>query len=52
MFLYLPSTLERKEDFLQYKDHIHLHPVDISYDDLTQMHNNENINQVLLDDKN
>ena len=52
MFLYLPSTLDRKEDFLQYKDHVHLHPVNISYDDLTQMHNNEDINPVLLDDKN
>ena len=30
MFLYLPATLERKEDFLKYKDHVHLHPVDIS----------------------
>ena len=52
MFLYLPSTLDRKEDFLQYKDHVHLHPVDISYDDITQMHNNEDANPVLLDDKN
>ena len=52
MFLYLPSTLDRKEEFLQYKDHVHLHTVDVSYDDLTQMHNNEDINPVLLDDKN
>ena len=52
MFLYLPSTLDRKEEFLQYKDYVHLHPVDISYDDLTQMQNNEDINPVLLDDKN
>ena len=52
MFLYLPSTLDRKEDFLKYKDHVHLHPVDISYDDITQMHNNEDANPALLDDKN
>ena len=52
MFLYLPSTLDRKEGFLKYKDHVHLHPVDISYDDITQMHNNEDANPVLLDDKN
>ena len=37
MFLYLPSTLDRKEDFLKYKDHVHLHRGDISYDDITQM---------------
>ena len=50
--MYLPSTLDRKEDFLKYKDHVYLHPVDISYDDITQMHNNEEANPVLLDDKN
>ena len=37
---------------MQYKDHVHLHPVDISYDDITQMHNNEDANPALLDDKN
>ena len=52
MFLYLRSTIDRKENFLKYKDHVHLHPVDISYDDITQMHNNENANPALLDDKN
>ena len=52
MFLYLPSTLDKKEDFLQYKDHGHLHPFDISYDDITQVHNNEHANPPLLDDKN
>ena len=34
MFLYLPSTLNRKEDFLQWKDHVHLHPVDLNFDDM------------------
>ena len=48
----MPATLDRKEDFLKYKDHVHLHPVDISYDDITQMHNNEDANPALLDDKN
>ena len=52
MFWYLPSTLDKEEDFLKYKDHVHLHPVDISYDDITQMHNNENANPALLHDKN
>ena len=33
MFLYLPSTLDRKEDFLKYKDNVHLHPVNLSIDD-------------------
>ena len=51
MILFLSSTLDRKEDFLKYKDHVHLHPVDISYDDITQMHNNEDAKLALLDDK-
>ena len=29
MFLFLPSTLDRKEKFLQWQDHVHLHPVDV-----------------------
>ena len=52
MFLYLPSTLDRKENFLKYKDHVHLHSVDTSYDDITQLCNNEDANPALLDDKN
>ena len=51
MFLYLSFTLDRKEDILQYKDHAHLHRVDINCDDITQMHNNEDANPPLLDDK-
>ena len=27
LFLYLPSTLDKKEEFLQWKDHAHLHPI-------------------------
>ena len=37
MFLYLPSTLDRKEAFLQYKEHVHLHPVDLSLDDMSAL---------------
>ena len=32
MFLYLPSSLDRKEDFLQWKGHLYLHLMDVSYD--------------------
>ena len=35
MFLFLPSTLDRKDKFLQWQDHVHLHPVDVTYDELT-----------------
>ena len=31
MLLFFPSTLDRKEDFLKLKDHVHLHPIDFQY---------------------
>ena len=31
MLLFLPSTLDRKEDFLKWKDHIHLHAIDFHF---------------------
>ena len=30
VFLFLPSTLDRKEDIMQYKNNVHLHPIDVS----------------------
>ena len=50
MFLYLPSTLDRKENFVQQKEHVHLHPIDVSYDDLKAI-NNGDMNSTLLDNK-
>ena len=51
MFSYLPSTLDRKEDFLQWKEHVHLHPIDVSYDDFRTLNNDGDINPALLDHK-
>ena len=51
MFLYLLSTLDRKEDFLQYKEHVHLHPVDFTYDDLKEITGNKDMNTSLIDSK-
>ena len=31
---FLPAILDRKDDFLQWKDNVHLHPIDLSIDDL------------------
>ena len=50
MFLYLPSTFDRKEDFLEWKDHFHLHPIDVSYDGLKAINDGE-VNPALLDNK-
>ena len=51
MFLYLPSTLDRKEDFLQWKEQVHLHPIDVSYDGLKAINNDRDMNPALLDNK-
>ena len=51
MFLYLPSTLDRKEEFLQWKEHVHLRPIDVSYDDLKEIHNGGDTNPALIDNK-
>ena len=51
MLTYLPSTLDRKEDFLQHKEHVHLHPVDFTYDDLIEGTDNKDMNPSLLNSK-
>ena len=35
MLLFLPSTLDRKEYFLKWKDHVHLHPVDFHFTEIS-----------------
>ena len=52
MFFYLPSTLDRKEAFLQWKEHVHLYPVDLSLDDVKALTGIKEINPALLDDQN
>ena len=32
--MYLPSTLDRKEDFMHYKSNVNLHPVNLTFDDI------------------
>ena len=49
MFMFLPSTLDQKEDFIQWKDHVHLHPIDLSIDDLIEVTGLPKINPVILD---
>ena len=43
--------MDRKEHFLQWKEHVHLHPIDVSYDDLKDIHNGGDMNPPLLDNK-
>ena len=49
LFLFLPSTLNRKEEFLQYEKSMNLHPIDTSYDDLKQFNDNKDFNPMLLE---
>ena len=32
MLMFLPSTLDRKEDIQQHSSNVTLHPIDVSYD--------------------
>ena len=49
MFMFLHSTLDRKEDIQKYNDHVHLHPVEISYDQLKSINNNKDFDPSHLD---
>ena len=51
MFMFLPSTLARKEKFLQWEDHVNLHPVDVSYDKLKEYNDDTDFNPAHLDNK-
>ena len=44
LFLYLPSTLDRKEEFFQWKNNVHLHPIDLTYDDIKQAADQKQMN--------
>ena len=41
MFMFSPSTLDRKEDIQQYSCSVNLHPVDVSYDQLKVLNQHE-----------
>ena len=49
LFLFLPSTLDRKEEFLQCKSSVNLHPIDALYDDLKAMNNDKDFDPAQLD---
>ena len=49
LFLFLPSTLDRKEKIMQYKDSVNLHPIDSFYDDMKALNNDKDFNPVELE---
>ena len=42
MFLCLPSTLDCKEELNKWSEHVNLHPIDISYEQLRALNGNQN----------
>ena len=51
IFFFFPGTLDRKEDFLQWKDNVHLYPIDLSIDDLKNEMSLSTFDPRLLDKK-
>ena len=51
LFFFLPATLDRKEEFLQWKDNVHLHPIDSSIDDLKNEMSVTSFDSSLLENK-
>ena len=49
MFMFLPSTLDRKEDIQQYSSNVNLHPIDVSYDQLKALNGHEDFSPADLD---
>ena len=48
-FFFLPATLDRKEDIIQYKDNVHLHPIQVEYDTFKSEFSIDNFNPALLE---
>ena len=49
--LFLPSTLDRKEKSIKWKDHVHLHPIDITIEELSEL-TGQKINPAVLNNNN
>ena len=49
MFMYLPSTLDHKEELNQWSEHVNLHPVDMSYEQSKALNGNEDFQPEDLD---
>ena len=49
MFLYLPSTLDHKEELNQWSEQVNLHPIDVSYEQLRALNGNQDFQPEDLD---
>ena len=48
-FFLMKTKRKSKEDFLKWKDHVHLHPIDLNYDELKSINEGKDMNPALLD---
>ena len=51
MFMFLSSTLDRKVKILQWQDHVHLHSINVTFEELKGLNNGKDFNPSLLDHK-
>ena len=51
IFFFLPATLDRKENFLQQKDNVNLHPIDLSIDSIKSEVSVTSFDHSLLENK-
>ena len=49
LFLFLSSTLDRKEEMLQFRDSVNLHPIDAMYSDLKEFNDGNDFDPSMLD---
>ena len=47
--MYLPSTLDQKEELNQWSEHVNLHPIDVGYQQLKALNGNEDLQSEDLD---
>ena len=47
----ISATLGSKEEFLQWKGYVHLHSIDVNYEELKLMNEGADMNPALLDNK-
>ena len=47
--MFLPSTLDRKEELDQYSDNVNLHPIDVSFEQLMKLNDGNGFDSADLD---
>ena len=51
LFLFLPSTLDRKEEMLQFRNSVNLHPIEATYADNKEFNDDKDFSPIVLETK-